>query len=138
VRTDNSYACDRRSVRKVLHRRELNGCEAKFSFRVCASSHGGHVTYLLHDAGLPLAECDMSTRLVLDELDLNLSSFTAGLVIVVVVIVCGRRTRTLGATAFTKSTVAVADRVVVTRRVSWVVIGDFGGHGEGVRRKQLL
>lgn len=46
-------------------------------------------TYLLHDARLPLGEGNVSTRLVLNELDLDLATLAAGLVVVVVVIVVG-------------------------------------------------
>ena len=53
-------------------------------------------TYLLHDTSLALGEGDVPTRLVLDELDLNLSSLAAGLVIIVVVVV-GSGARTLDA-----------------------------------------
>lgn len=81
-------------------------------------------TYLLHDSGLALGKGDVPTRLVLDELDLNLPALAAGLVVVVVVVV-GSRARTLGAA------VAVADAqgaiaVVVDRgRRVLVVLGDF-------------
>lgn len=53
-------------------------------------------TYLLHDAGLALGEGDVPARLVLDELDLNLPALAARLVVIVVVVV-GSRSRTLGA-----------------------------------------
>lgn len=42
---------------------------------------------LLHDASLPLGEGDVTTRLVLDELDLDLSAFAATLLVVVIIIV---------------------------------------------------
>ena len=48
-------------------------------------------TYLLHDTSLALGEGDVPTRLVLDELDLNLSSLAAGLVIIVVVVAARAR-----------------------------------------------
>lgn len=47
-------------------------------------------TDLLHDAGLSLGEGDVTTRLVLDELDLDLSSLAAGLVLVGIGIICWR------------------------------------------------
>jgi hypothetical protein len=50
----------------------------------------GTTTYLLHDAGLSLGEGNVTTRLVLDELDLDLSSLAARLVVVVVIVVGGR------------------------------------------------
>jgi len=45
------------------------------------------VTYLLHDAGLALGEGNVPTRLVLDELDLDLSTLAARLIVVIVVVV---------------------------------------------------
>ncbi len=44
-------------------------------------------TDLLHDTSLPLRESDVTTRLISDELDLNLSSLTSGLIIIIVVVV---------------------------------------------------
>jgi len=52
-----------------------------------SSRKDGQFVRLLHDTGLPLGECDMATRLVSDELDLDLSSLTSGLIIIVVVVV---------------------------------------------------
>ena len=49
-------------------------------------------SYLLHDAGLALREGDVTTRLVLDEFDVNLPPFATGLVVVVVVVVASGRT----------------------------------------------
>ena len=46
-------------------------------------------SYLLHDPSLALRESDVATRLVLDELDVNLATLTARLIIVIVVIVAG-------------------------------------------------
>jgi hypothetical protein len=68
VRTDNSYAC---------------------KIRV---SIGGVVavplwTYLLHDTCFSLRECDVTARLVGDELDLDLASLATSLLIVVIIIV---------------------------------------------------
>ncbi len=55
------------------------------------------LTDLLHDTGLSLGEGDMTARLVRNELDLNLSSLTTGLIIVIVIVVRGRWTLTLSA-----------------------------------------
>ena len=85
----------------------------------------GGVTDLLHDAGLALGESDVTTRLVLDELDLNLSPLATWLVVVVVIVVGG------GARSLCRSlsAVAVADRVIVGgRRRVLVVLCDFAGH----------
>ena len=53
-------------------------------------------TYLLHDTSLALGESNMATRLILDELDLNLPALAARLVVVIVVVV-GSGARTLDA-----------------------------------------
>jgi hypothetical protein len=55
-------------------------------------------TNLLHDARLPLGKCDVATRLVCDELDLNLSALATGLIIVIIVVVGGGRTLALDST----------------------------------------
>ena len=60
--------------------------------------------YLFHDPGLTFREGNVSTRLILDELDVNLPPLPTRLVIIVVVIVAGCAdaraldTATLGAT----------------------------------------
>lgn len=91
-------------------------------------------TYLLHDTSLALGEGDVPTRLVLDELDLNLSSLAAGLVIIVVVVV-GSGARTLDAAVLhAHGAIAV---VVDRRRRVLVVLGDFAGHG-GESRQRLV
>lgn len=74
----------------------------------------------------------MSARLVLDELDLNLSPLAAGLVVVVVIVV-GGRTRPFRASiciAGDKGAIAIANTLVVVNRRRWVlvVVGDFAGH----------
>jgi hypothetical protein len=80
-------------------------------------------THLLHDTGLALGEGNVSTRLVLDELDLNLPALAAGLVVVVVVVV-GGRARALGA-AVCIADIEGAVAVVVDRgRRVLVVFGD--------------
>jgi hypothetical protein len=86
-------------------------------------------TYLLHDAGLALGKGDVATRLVLDELDLDLPALAARLVVVIVVVV-GGRARALGAAigiGGVEGAVAVAVVVELRRRVL-VVFGDLAGH----------
>lgn len=80
-------------------------------------------TDLLHDTGLALGECDVATRFIGDELDLNLSSLTSGLVIIIVIVVGGG-----WALAFDAATVvAISDTVIVEgRRRTFVGIGDVG------------
>jgi hypothetical protein len=84
-------------------------------------------TYLLHDAGLALGKSNVSTRLVLDELDLNLSALASGLVIVVVVVV-GSRAWALGAAVRVADVEGAIAIVVQRRRRVLVVVGDFRGH----------
>lgn len=43
--------------------------------------------YLLHNSSLTLGKRDVATRLVADELDLNLATLTAALLVIVVVVV---------------------------------------------------
>jgi hypothetical protein len=87
-------------------------------------------THLLHDAGLALREGNVPARLVLDELDLNLPALAAGLVIIVVVVV-GRRALALGAARIADAEGAITIVVQRGRRVL-VVVGDLRGHGGGV------
>ena len=88
----------------------------------------GAPTYLLHDAGFALGEGDVSTRLVLDELDLNLAPFAPGLVVIIVVVVGGAGTRTLDASAL-QSAIAVIQIVWSSGRVGLVVGGDLAHVG---------
>lgn len=67
-------------------------------------------THLLHDAGLPLGESNVPTRLILDKLDLDLAALTTGLVIIIIFII-GAHAVALGATGVG----AVAGKVIVTR-----------------------
>jgi hypothetical protein len=85
-------------------------------------------TYLLHDAGLALGKGDVATRLVLDELDLDLPALTARLVVVIVVVV-GRRARALGAAIGIGGVEGAVAVVVQLRRRVLVVFGDLAGHG---------
>ena len=71
MRTDNSYAYQ---ARVSIGRKEPI---------VAVLAH----TYLLHDARFPLGECDVTARLVRDELDLDLASLATSLLIVVIVVV---------------------------------------------------
>ena len=99
--------------------------------RVTTREIGNDATDLLHDTRLALRECDVATRLVGDELDLNLSSLTSGLIIVIIVVVGG-----CWPLAFDAATVgiAVSDGVVVEGgRRAFIVIGDVG-HCEFVLR----
>lgn len=80
--------------------------------------------YLLHDARLALGESDVTARFVLDELDLDLPSLTAGFIIVIIVIVGGiALALTLGAAALDGTAVL---QVVVLLVGVGVVADDFG------------
>lgn len=87
-------------------------CDATKSRR---GLHARLETYLLHDAGLPLRKGNVPARLVLDELDLNLSPLAAGLVVILVIVV-GGRTRPFRASigiAGDKGAIAVANALVI-------------------------
>lgn len=64
---------------------------------------GTILTDLLHNTGLALREGDMATRLIRDELDLNLSSLATRLIIIIVVVVGGRWSLALHATIIPSS-----------------------------------
>ena len=87
------------------------------------------LTNLLHDPSFPLGEGNVTTRLVLDEFDLDLSSLTASLlVIVIIVIACLRHSRTLCASRIE----AVAGQVIAWGRViKGIRIGDVGHVDKG-------
>lgn len=81
---------------------------------------------LLHDTRLALRECDVTTRFIGNELDLNLSSLASRLVIVVIVVVGSR-----WALAFdTAIIVAVSESVVIEGGWgAFSVVGDVGHCG---------
>lgn len=85
--------------------------------------------YLLHDTSLSLGEGNVTTRLILDKLDLDLPSLATGLVVVIVVVVGRRWALAFGAAACVEGAVAIASVVVSTWRGVVVVIGNLVGHG---------
>lgn len=92
------------------------------------------VAHLLHDTGLPLGEGNVATRLVRDELDLNLAALTAWLVIIIVVVVGGRGPLTLDPTVIGAANgAAIAHRVIIEGggRSLVVLVGDIGHGGVG-------
>lgn len=99
----------------------------------------GQFVGLLHDTRLALGKGDVAARLVADELDLNLATLAAALLVIVVVVV-GSWARSLDAAALVR--VAIADRVRVVElrgRRLVVLVGDVG-HVERLRlqlRQQL-
>lgn len=90
----------------------------------------GNQTYLLHDTSLALGEGDMTTRLVADELDLDLAALTATLLVIVVIVVGRARAGALNAAGLANVVVvAVADSMRVVElggRGLFVLIGDVG------------
>lgn len=86
-------------------------------------------TYLLHDTSLALGEGDVTTRFVLDELDLNLPPLAARLVVVVVVVVRGGGGGALALDAASfAGAITVLEIIVHTGRIVLVVLGDFASH----------
>jgi len=83
-------------------------------------------THLLHDTGLPLGEGDVATRLVLDELDLDLAALTARLVVVIIVVL-GAHATALGAASLS----AVARLVQVIVAGGELVVSDSRHVGHG-------
>jgi hypothetical protein len=87
-------------------------------------------TDLFHNTRLPLGECDVTARLVGDELDLNLSPLASGLIVVIVVVV-GRR-GTLAFDAARLDGIAVSDGMLVEGggRALVVLVADVGHCGQ--------
>ena len=86
------------------------------------------ITHLLHDSSLALGKGDVTTRLVLDELDFDLAALTAGFVVVVIIVVgSGAGALTLDAATLD---VAVLEVVVFVVLVGRILVNDLGGHGE--------
>jgi small neutral amino acid transporter SnatA (MarC family) len=95
--------------------------------RVCARP--GVISYLLHDAGFALRKGDVTTRLILNELDLNLPALAARLVVVVVIVVSSSAgARTLDASALA---VAILEVVVLVVSVGGILRDNLGRHGAG-------
>lgn len=100
-------------------------------FRGCKrdSRNAGRVylTHLLHDARLTLREGNMTTRLVLDKLDVDLPPLAPGFIIVIFIIITGgARTLTFD-TAMLLRTVPIAGRkTVILNRGRLGRIGDVG------------
>lgn len=84
-------------------------------------------SYLLHNTSFALGKRNVSTRLIGDELDLNLSSLAAALLVVVVIVIVG------WALAFGAATLAwsaIAGVVVkLSRRGLVVLVCDVGHFG---------
>jgi hypothetical protein len=84
-------------------------------------------TNLLHDAGFPLGESDVPTRLVANKLYLDLASLATALIIVVIVIVVGSALALSLDTATLGGSTAIAVRVVeVAGRLLVVLVRDVG------------
>lgn len=89
--------------------------------------------YLLHDAGFTLGESNVATRLILDELDLDLSTFASGLVVIIIVVVdvlvrSGALDATVGITGSERAVAIAGTLVVMAGRGIGIVVSDFCGH----------
>lgn len=103
------------------------GAEGDGFDRRVSAGLGRRGTNLLHDASLALGECDVATRLVTDELDLNLATLAIALLVIIIIVV-GCRASALNAATLTSNWVAIADVRVIKfggRRLV-VGIGDVG------------
>jgi len=89
------------------------------------------VTNLLHDAGLALGKCDVATRLVCDELDLDFAALAATGLIIIIAIISSRLALSFGATDVSKAS-TISNAIVMDRRKLGVNVGDVGGHGDDV------
>lgn len=69
------------------------------------------LTNLLHDASFSLRKGNMPSRLVADELDLNLATLASTLLVIIVVVVGSRRSLSLDATAFLSAAAIATDGV---------------------------
>lgn len=108
----------RRAERRVLEWEHYNEVLCKLGFDA--------PTDLLHDASFPLRKGDMPTRLVTDELYLNLAALASTLIVVVVIVVI-RSALALSLDAATLGGSAIAVRIVeVAGRRLVVLISDVG------------
>ena len=97
----------------------------------CGCDGGLGTTDLLHDASFPLGEGNVATRLVADELDLNLATLAAALLVLVILVVGGRGSLALDTARLGGSSVAIAVRLVeLGRRGLLVLIRDVGHDGK--------
>lgn len=108
--------------------------EAQDATFACATDAPGtdSTSYLLHDSGFALRECDVTTRLVLDELDVDLPPLTTGLIIIVVIIIAGGAETLAFDAAIILRPVAIAGRKsIILHRGRLGRIGDVGHGGDG-------
>ena len=75
------------------------------------------MTNLLHNASLTLGKGNVSTRLVANELDLNLATLAAALLVIIIIIIASRRTLALDSTGF-RGGATVSDRVRIVEVAS--------------------
>lgn len=81
------------------------------------------LTDLLHNASLSFGKGNVSTRLIRDELDVNLPAFAIRLIVVVVIVIAGGGTDT---------------RALHAARLSTLAIGIAGGQSVIADRRRLL
>lgn len=92
-------------------------------------------THLLHDTSLPLRESNVTTRLVLDEFDIDLPPLAPRLAIVIVVVVVLSDSATLRRPVLVVAVALAGKAVVETRRSELVVatVNDLVGHSNRAR-----
>jgi hypothetical protein len=102
-----------------------------FRFATARSKRSARRAHLLHNTSFALGEGNVPTRLVLDELDLNLSPLATGLVVVIVVVVCCAGSRPLDAAVrVAGDSIPISDaRIIMAWGRILVVFRDFAGHG---------
>ena len=88
-------------------------------------------TYLLHDSSLALGESDVATRLVLDELDFDLSALATGLFFVYLVVTHA----TLGGAVVSSAVTGGLLQLVLGRGRVLLTDGSDVGHG-GMRERE--
>lgn len=99
---------------------------------------GATVTYLLHDARLSLRKGDVATRLILNELDLDLAPLATRLVLVVLILIAGGALSWPLGAAGVDGTVATRHELVLDGRRVFVGDGGDVGHVEGEKGRQKV
>ena len=130
MRTDNSYAYA--TARTVSQRTNQNqpGIQVKDATTVnVGKARIG--PYLFHDTRLPLGEGDVATRLILNELDFDLSALATGLFLVFLVVTHA----TLGGAVVSSAVTGGLLQLVLGRGRVLLTDGSDVGHG-GMRERE--
>lgn len=98
-------------------------------------------TNLLHNTSLALREGDMATRLVGNELDLNLAALTSGLIIIIVIVVGSTWALALDTTILVVLRISVSN-VGGILKYRWrrllVLISDVGHGSDCIRATRVV